>query len=47
MGRLARKDLIKCHEDFEGDQSYNNQFETQRSLCVDDIGESICSLSDY
>jgi hypothetical protein len=44
---MARpKDLIESDRDLERDQPRDNQFETQRALCIDDVSERSCSLGD-
>ena len=41
------KDLIEGNHDLQRDQRYDNQFETQGSLRVDDVSERCCGLGDY
>jgi hypothetical protein len=47
MARLRCKDLIEGNHYFECDEPHDNKFEAQGPLRVDDVGERICSLSDY
>jgi len=42
-----RQDLVEGDDDLQRDQRYDNEFETQGSLRVDDIGERRCGLGDY
>lgn len=47
MTRSRCKDLIEGNHYFERDEPRDNKFEAQGPLRVDDVGERICSLSDY
>ncbi len=47
MTGSRRQDLVEGNDDLQRDQRYDNQFETQGSLRVDDISERRCGLGDY
>jgi hypothetical protein len=46
MTGSRRQDLVESDDDLQCDQCYDNEFETQGSLGVDDIGERRCGLGD-
>ena len=47
MTGSRRQDLVEGDDDLQRDQRYDNEFETQGSLRVDDIGERRCGLGDH
>jgi hypothetical protein len=46
MTGSRRQDLVEGNDNLQRDQRYDNQFETQGSLRVDDISERRCGLGD-
>src|SRR5258708_13532048 len=42
-----RQYLVEGNDDLQRDQRYDNQFETQGSLRVDDVRERRCGFGDY
>lgn len=46
MTRSGCQDLVEGDDNLQRDQRYDNQFETQGSLRVDDISERRCGLGD-
>ena len=46
MTGSRRQDLVEGNDDLQRDQRYDNQFETQGSLRVNDVSERRCGLGD-
>ena len=47
VGGLSCKNLIESYDDFKCDQAHDDQFQAQRTLRINDVGQGIRGFGDY